>query len=206
MQLKLKLLIFAVVLGITLGVAIYGVLYVQDKQEVSYFQSLAKTRPDGQTYVDALFEARSQLKDKDKTNDFAAYANIGVSLNILGEKKEALERYEKALALDPTSLLVLNNMADIYSDLGKYDKAEAYWLKLTQLYPDKTMFWRSLGYLYRYRLQKPSYEIEEFFKKGLSATNNAPDLINWLVSYFMETGNNAKFAEYANLLNEQAKP
>lgn len=204
-MLKQKLLVLAVLLGILLGVAIYGVFYLQDKREVSYFQSLAKSRVDGQTYVDELFTARSQLKDKDKTNDFVGYASLGVNLNILGEKQEALTYYKKALAIDSASLLVLNNMADIFSDLGQYDKAEQYWLKLTEFYPDKTMFWRSLGYLYRYRLQKSSQEIEEFFKTGLSATNNNPDLINWLISYFEETGNNAKFAEYANMLVRKPK-
>lgn len=201
MQFKQKIIIVVVSLGILLGVAIYGVLYLQDKREVSYFQSLATARPDGQTYVDELFKARSQLKDKDKANDFAGYVSLGVNLNILGEKREALTYYEKALAIDPDSLLVLNNMADMFSDLGQYDKAEAYWLKLTQLYPNKTMFWRALGYMYRYRLQKSPQEIEEFFKQGLSITNNDPDLIHWLISYFQETGNNEKFAEYANLLN-----
>lgn len=202
---KQKIIILVVSLGILLGVATYGALYLQDKREITYFKSLATIRPDGQTYVDELFKARVSLKDKDKTNDFAAYANIGVNLNILGEKQEALAYYQKALAIDPASLLVLNNVADIYSDLGQYDKAEAHWLKLTQLYPDKTMFWRSLGYLYRYRLQKSSQDIEEFFKKGLFATNNDADLITWLISYFEETGNNAKFAEYANLLNAKRK-
>ncbi|TSD04585.1 MAG: hypothetical protein Greene071421_71 [Parcubacteria group bacterium Greene0714_21] len=205
MMLKQKLIILVVFFGILLGFAFYGASYLEDKREVSYFQSLANTRPDGQTYVDELFTARSQLKDKDKANDFAGYVSLGVNLNILGQKQEALGYYQKGLVIDPTNLLVLNNMAGIFSDLGQYDKAEAYWLKLTELYPDKTMFWRSLGYLYRYRMQKSSQEIEEFFKKGLSATNNDADLITWLISYFEETLNNEKFAEYANLLNAKLK-
>ena len=199
--LKQKIIILALSIGILLGFAIYGVAYIQDKREAAYFQNLESKREDGALYVEQLFKARAELQDHDKTNDFAAYANTGVALNILGEKQEALTYYQKALAIDPASLLVLNNMADIFSDLGKYDKAEAYWLKLTQLYPDKTMFWRSLGYLYRYRMHKSSQEIEGFFKKGLSATNNNADLITWLISYFEETRNNEKFAEYANLLN-----
>ena len=205
MQFKQKIIILVVFIGILLGFALYGASYLEDKRQVSYFQSLANTRSDGQPYVDELLKARSQLKNKDTTNDFAGYVSLGVNLNILGEKQEALTYYQKALAIDPVSLLVLNNMADIFSDLGQYDNAEAYWLKLTQLYPDKTMFWRSLGYLYRYRLQKSSQEIEDFFKKGLSATNNSPDLISWLISYFEETRNNEKFAEYANLLNAKRK-
>jgi tetratricopeptide (TPR) repeat protein len=199
---KILLATLFVIVGIG---AFFGFQYVQDQKELRYFEGLAAKRPDGATYVEQLLRARKDLEDDNKDNDFTAYVNIGVNLNIFGEKQEALKWYEKALLIDPESLLVLNNMADIYSDLGQYDKAEAYWLKLTELYPDKTMFYRSLGYLYWYRMQKSPQEIEALFKKGLEATENDPDLLNWLISYFSETGNNAKFAEYANLLNAGKK-
>ncbi|MDO8474028.1 MAG: hypothetical protein Q7S62_00515 [bacterium] len=185
--------------------AFFGIQYVQDQKELRYFEGLAAKRSDGSQFVEQLLKARKDLKDSNKDNDFAAYANIGVNLNIFGEKAEALQWYGKALLIDPESLLVLNNVADIYSDLGQYDKAEQNWLKLTELYPDKTMFYRSLGYLYWYRMQKSPQDIEALFKKGLAATNNNADLLTWLISYFSETGNNVKFAEYANLLNAGKK-
>lgn len=200
----MKRIIF-VLLFLAAGTGFFAVRYVQDQREVRYFQGLAERHPDGATFVEQLLKARQDLKDKNKDNDFAAYANIGVNLNILGEKQEALKWYEKALAIDSANLLVLNNMAGIFSDLGNYDKAEEYWLKLTQLYPDNTMFYRSLGYLYWYRMQKSPEAIEALFKKGLEATDNNIDLLTWLISYFSETGNNVKFAEYANLLNAGKK-
>ncbi|OHA69138.1 MAG: hypothetical protein A3J57_00365 [Candidatus Wildermuthbacteria bacterium RIFCSPHIGHO2_02_FULL_49_12b] len=183
----------------------FGFQYVQDQKEVRYFEGLAAKRTDGAQFVEQLLKARQDLKDGNTGNDFAAYVNIGVNLNIFGEKEEALKWYEKALLMDPESLLVLNNVADIYSDLGQYDKAEQNWLELTRLYPDKTMFYRSLGYLYWYRMQKSPQDIEALFKRGLEATDNDLDLLNWLVSYFLETGNNIKFVEYANTLNAPRK-
>jgi tetratricopeptide (TPR) repeat protein len=200
--LLLKNPIALVVLFAVAGIgAFFGFQYVQNQKELRYFEGLAAKRPDGAVYVEQLLKARQELKDKDAGNDFAAYTNIGVNLNIFGEKEEALKWYEKALLIDPESLLVLNNVADIYSDLGNYDKAEQNWLKLTELYPDKTMFYRSLGYLYWYRMQKSPQDIEALFKKVLETTDNNTDLLTWLISYFSETGNNVKFAEYANLLN-----
>lgn len=191
----------AVVLLIAGVGAFLGFQYMQDQKELRYFEGLAAKRQDGAVYVEQLLKARQELKDGNKDNDFAALISMGVNLNIFGEKEEALKWYEKALLVDPESLLVLNNVADIYSDLGQYDKAEQNWLELTRLYPDKAMFYRSLGYLYWYRMQKSPQDIEALFKRGLEATGNDPDLLNWLVSYFLETGNNIKFAEYANLLN-----
>lgn len=195
----------AVVLLIAGVGSFLGFQYLQDQKELQYLEGLAAKRQDGATYVEQLLKTRQELQDKNKDNDFTAQVSMGVNLNILGEKEEALKWYEKALLVDPESLLVLNNMADIYSDLGQYDKAEQNWLKLIGLYPDKTMFYRSLGYLYWYRMQKSPQDIEALFKRGLGATDNDPDLFNWLISYFLETGNNVKFAEYANRLNAQGK-
>ena len=205
--LLLKNPVIVAALFVIAGVGVFfGLQYMQDQKELRYFEGLAAKRPDdGSQFVEQLLKARQDLRDRNKDNDFAAYANIGVNLNIFGEKEEALKWYEKAFSIDPESLLVLNNMADIYSDLGKYDKAEQNWLKLTELYPDKTMFYRSLGYLYWYRMQKSPQDIEALFKRGLEATSNNTDLLTWLISYFSETGNNVKFAEYANLLNAGKK-
>ena len=195
----IALVILLVIAG---GGVFFGLQYMQDQKELRYFEKLVSKRPDdGAQFVEQLLKARQDLRDRNKDNDFSAYANIGVHLNIFGEKEEALKWYEKAFSIDPESLLVLNNMADIYSDLGNYDKAEQNWLKLTELYPDKTMFYRSLGYLYWYRMHKSPQDIEALFKRGLEATNSNSDLLTWLISYFSETGNNVKFAEYANMLN-----
>lgn len=185
--------------------AFVGFRYLQDRQEVQYLRSLEIKRADGAMYVDQLLKARQELADTNADNDFAALTSMGVNLNILGEKERALEWYEQALAKDPQNILVLNNMADIYSDLRQYDRAEGKWLNIIRLYPDKTMFYRSLGYLYWYRMQKSPQDIEALFKGGLEATENDPDLLNWLLSYFLETGNNGKFVEYTNILNAQRK-
>lgn len=197
-----KIIVIVLIAGIGI---FFSFQYIQDQQELRYLKSLAAKRQDGATYVEQLLKARQELQDKNKDNDFAALISMGVNLNILGEKKEALKWYEKALLIDASSILVLNNVADIYSDLGQYDKAEEKWLELISLYPNKTMFYRSLGYLYWYRMQKSPQDIEALFKRGLETAENDPDLLNWLISYFLETGNNIKFAEYANLLNAQSK-
>lgn len=169
--------------------------------EVAFLQSLVDKHPEGETYVGDLLKAREELGDEDGSNDFSATLQMGVNLNFLGEKEMALEWYQKALEQDPTNLLALNNIANLYGELGQYDKAEETWLLLIDTYPDKTQFWRNLGYFYQYRLRKFPQEIEAFFKRGLEATNNSPDLITWLMGYFQEIGNNEKWVEYANLLN-----
>jgi len=204
-KVTLKTIIFAL-LFLILGAALtVGFLFYQDKKETEYFKSLVKNHPEAEKFVEELLKAKGELKDNQKENDFSALLRIAVNLNLLGDKKLALRYYEKTLKKDPKNFLALNNVANLYSDLGDYQKAEEYFLRLISYYPDKTMPYRSLGYLYRYRLNKTPAEIEEFFKKGLEATNNHPDLLSWLIAYFQEIGDNYRFVKYANLIQEKSQ-
>ena len=197
---KLVLILLAVLIS-TGGVFLF--FYWQDQKEISFIKGLASQHPEGETFVAEILKARQELKDSNPKNDFSAYLRLGVNFNNLGEKQKALEFYNKALKTDSKSILALNNIAEIYSDSGDYKKAEEYFLKLVEYYSDKTDFYRKLGYLYQYRLNKTPVEIETFFKQGLEKTGNNADLITWLISYFQEIGDNEKFVEYTNLLAEK---
>jgi len=197
---KLVLILLAVLIS-TGGVFLF--FYWQDQKEISFIKGLASQHPEGKTFVAEILKARQELKDSNPKNDFSAYLRLGVNFNNLGEKQKALEFYNKALRTDSKSILALNNIAEIYSDSGDYKKAEEYFLKLVEYYSDKTDFYRKLGYLYQYRLNKTPVEIETFFKQGLEKTGNNVDLITWLISYFQEIGDNEKFVEYTNLLAEK---
>ena len=194
---KLVLILIAVLILIG-GVFLF--FYWRDQKEISFINGLASQHPEGKTFVAEILKARQELKDSNPKNDFSAYLRLGVNFNNLGEKQKALEFYNKALRTDSKSILALNNIAEIYSDSGDYKKAEEYFLKLVEYYSDKTDFYRKLGYLYQYRLNKTPVEIETFFKQGLEKTGNNADLITWLISYFQEIGDNEKFVEYTNLL------
>ena len=169
------------------------------------YESLKDRHPRGDEFVQGILNALDDLEDEDSINDLNALLAMGANLNLLEEKEEALEWYGKALLLDLTNITALNNIANIYSDLARYEESETAWLTLLEAYPNRVPAYRSLGYLYQFRLLKSPEEIEALFLKGLEATNNHFDLFNWLISYFLETGNNEKFVEYANLLNASSK-
>lgn len=170
----------------------------QNNRETAWIKSLQDNHPQGEEFVAELLKAREELNDKNVDNDLSAQLRMGVYLNLLEEKEKALEWYGKVLKTDATNTLALNNIANIYTDLGWYEKAETTWLTLIAAYPGETSFYRSLGYLYRFRLEKSPAEIEALFVRGLDATDNDGDLVGWLLAYFEETGNNEKWVEYAN--------
>jgi tetratricopeptide (TPR) repeat protein len=196
----LKKLIVIVSLVFVSAAGIFVFWFWRENQEINLIKSLAVRHPDGQNFVEEILQAKKDLIDFDLKNDLAALIKRGVNYNLLGEKQKALDDYQRALKISPDNLLVLNNLAEIYNDWAEFQKSEEYFLKLLEFYPQNTLAWRKLGYLYWYRLNKTPTEIENFFKSGLAKTNNSPDLLSWLASYFQEIGDNQKFVEYANRL------
>jgi tetratricopeptide (TPR) repeat protein len=185
-----------------------NVVETEDSQAIDdeYLKKIAANHPEGETYVAAMVQARALLEDDDTSNDLSAVLDIATYLDLLGEKERALGWYQGALDIDATNIVALNNAANILDELGMYAESETVWLALLEIYPDRVPAYRSLGYLYRFRLGKSPGEIEDFFQTGLQATNNNVDLITWLVAYYMEIGDNARFAKYANLLNASSQP
>ena len=80
----------------------------------------------------------SKMKRKLKTKDDSFLLNaLAYSLNELGNPQEAIEYYEKALAIDqtvygenhPEVAVVLNNMGTAFEEIGDYRKAIRYYRK-----------------------------------------------------------------------------
>lgn len=171
----------------------------------AYLEGLKDRHPRGEEYVQDILASLAEVEDEKKENYLSAFLNIAANLNLLKEQEEALRWYGQALSLDGDNVVALNNIANIYDEMGRYEDSEKAWLVLIEAHPERVPSWRSLGYLYRYRLNKSPEEIEAFFQQGLEATNNHPDLITWLISYFQEIGDNERFAKYANLLNASSQ-
>jgi tetratricopeptide (TPR) repeat protein len=55
----------------------------------------------------------------------ASYTNLAAVSGVEGKRDEAIQLYERALQLDPTSFDALNGIATIYDGQGEYDKAHA---------------------------------------------------------------------------------
>ena len=62
--------------------------------------------------------------------------NKGVALDDLGRHEEAIEYYDRLLAIDPTEVNALNNKGVALAELGKYQEAIEYFDKALAIDPN----------------------------------------------------------------------
>jgi protein O-mannosyl-transferase len=93
--------------------------------------------------------------------------NLGQAYQDAQRLPEAIQEYERALAIKPDIYAAYSNMAAIYLDQKQLDKGEEMLLKVTSLAPDFTEGFINLGVLY-IRKQEPD--------KALTAINRALEI------------------------------
>lgn len=206
-------IVFVVIAGI--GLVLYRfipILIPKTPDDATIFAQVKEQIKDRQIeqkdkYVKGIEERIEQLKNKDKNDDINALVYTAVYYNNLGEKELALGYYKRALEKDPKNRIARANLASIYEDMSLWENAEEQYLKLLNDYPSYIPGYRSIAYLYQYRFPSPDTKILPIFEKGLNATKNHPDLLNWLIAYYQEAGRPEKAVpfsmELARQLNQQ---
>ncbi|KUK66599.1 MAG: hypothetical protein XD85_0109 [Parcubacteria bacterium 34_609] len=129
-------------------------------------------------------------------------ALIAVGKANKGDKEGALADYLRLLEEYPNDLLLLNNTAVLYSDMGQWNKSEEYYLRLLEAYPGFVQGYRMLAYLYQYRFDNGEEKALALIEDGLSKTNNNPDLIRWLIGYYTEIGDEEMRNYYLEMVGE----
>ena len=119
-----------------------------------------------------------------------------------GDKEGALADYLSLLEEYPNDLLLLNNTAVLYSDMGDWEKSEEYYLRLLEAYPTLTQGYRMLAYLYQYRFDDGEAKALALIEEGLIKTDNDPNLIRWLIGYYTEKDNEEMKDYYLEMIGE----
>ena len=111
----------------------------------------APAYPNLATYIYALHhdgkEATKYLRKAIELNpkDVTAYHHLGIILNILGNRDEAIENLRQAIELDPGYAIAYYHLGSIYKDMSKYDKAIKKFDKAIELDPKYTLAYNNLG-------------------------------------------------------------
>ncbi len=120
-----------------------------------------------------------------------------------GKKQEALTQYLALEKDNPSDLMLLNNIADIYSDMSNWTKSEEYYKKLLAAHPDYINGYRMLAYLYQYRFNNDEAKIKALIDDGLAKNNNDQSLLGWIVDYYQQKNEGDKALPYSKLLINQ---
>jgi Flp pilus assembly protein TadD len=99
---------------------------------VKYLKRAAKLAPNDQRIWNNLGLAQSELgKFRDAYKSFARVAgefnghlNVAIRLENHGSSDEAIKHLEKALALQPTSTVVLTQLVGLYERIGRHERAD----------------------------------------------------------------------------------
>lgn len=103
------------------------------KWTVEYPDMPEQLRTKHQTILDENLEAL-----KDAPDDAQILFEIAFRYQQLGDLKSAKKYYEETLKGSPSDVVSLNNLANIYEGVGKYDKAADLMMRLYEITPNST--------------------------------------------------------------------
>jgi tetratricopeptide (TPR) repeat protein len=137
----------------------------QKQQPVTY----TPAAPPVQMQIDKL-----QLAAKQSPGSAAAWIDLGNALMDVQRYAEAVDAYDKALALDPKNVNVLVDQGTCYRGIGKFEKAVEQYRKALKIDPRFPNAYRNLGVVLTSDLHRNKEGIQAF-QKYLEIVPNAQD-------------------------------
>ena len=107
-----------------------------------------------------------------KINDqyHPSYSNLAKCLTELNEREDAIKYLNKCLLIKPDFLEGINNLANIYSNIGNFEKAISLYLKI--LKTDRNHFQINLNIAIAFFMGKDIIQAERYFKIAESINKN----------------------------------
>jgi Flp pilus assembly protein TadD len=103
-----------------------------DKQAIKWYQKALKFTPDDRRIMNNLGLALGRrgefAKAKEQfvkaVGEHGAYLNLGFIYSQQGRYQQAIEQFEAALKLQPSSLVTMNSLAQVYNRVGRARESE----------------------------------------------------------------------------------
>jgi tetratricopeptide (TPR) repeat protein len=143
---------------------------------------------------------------KDNPGDMENWFQLGTNRKALGDLLGAKKALQIAAQLNKLSSTVMNNLGDVYQELGEYDKAEAAFLQMIERDKSISDGYIKLSQFYLATKYKPSEEAEKVLFEGLNApVIDSGAIILALAEFYDETGQTEKALEYYKKVEEIQK-
>jgi len=201
-----KVIIAVIVLVLVIGTGIF-IYYLKNlpSQELQELLSL----PQGAVLTEEQqmkFDAAITVLKKNIDNPQALIALAQVRYDIQ-DLDGAINVYSRALEIQPTDTLILNNLADIYVQKEEYEKAAEFYLRIIEHTPKWMNAYRNLATIYKYHLKDKYLDMEQLLLRGIKIIKDfegeAPvDLYSLLAVFYDETGNIEKAIENYEIVVE----
>jgi tetratricopeptide (TPR) repeat protein len=185
---KKKLIVLIMV--VLLVIAVAGYYYIYKNKKVETLNNNQEQQNNSQTQNTEETDLRTKI-----------LTIVGIANE--GKSQEALNQYLALEKENPNDLMLLNNIADLYSDMSNWAKSEEYYRKLLSSNPTYINGYRMLAYLYQYRFNDDEAKIKALIDDGLTKTNNDQSLLSWIIDYYQQKDEGDKALPYSKLLTEQ---
>lgn len=185
-----KTQIILIVSAIILIGVVFGLFWLAFTAEERAMTKASKEHAQGEKFLQQYLEAKEKIK-KDP-EDFGAYFEIGFVKAEFKDYPGAAEAYKKSYALNPNSLVALNNLAGVYIKMKEYSKAEETYLESINKFSDYVQSYYGIIDLYQNYLTERKSQIEPILLKALSGLPNDQNLLSLLAGYYRDTKQNDK--------------
>ena len=136
---------------------------------------------------DTLEELNLQYtKIQEDDHIYIRWINIGILKKRLNDLEGTEEAWQTAISINPDQSLAFGNLADLYLfNLGQYEKAEEYYLKVLSMRQDNYTYYIGLVTLYRYNMTEKVDLIENIMIEGAEINpGEAENYYMYLANYF----------------------
>jgi len=125
-------------------------------------------------------------KIQEEDHVYIRWINIGILKKRLNDFKGTEEAWQDAISYDSEQSLAFGNLADFYLfNLGQYEKAEEYYLKVLGMRQDNYTYYVGLVSLYRYNMIEKANLIESIMVDGAEINpGEAGTYYMYLSNYF----------------------
>ena len=124
---------------------------------------------------------------------------IGNLRQLLGDRRGAIAAYEQSLKLQENNVLGNRNMAEVYVQLGDYEKAARnFELAIGRNFADPDLYLK-LALLYEQKLNRPDLA-EVTYRQGLNYAAQNREYLSSLAAFYKQQGKWEQYREYAREL------
>ena len=139
-----------------------------------------------------IYRTRIEKLTADLVLDSSAVGNwidLGIQRKGIGDYEGAREVWEYVNRISPMNNVSFFNLGDLYHFyLKDFEKAEQNFIISKQNNPSYTAVYRALHELYKYSYKQNTSSAVDILLEGLENTDNNPDLMILLASYYKENG------------------
>lgn len=171
------------------------------------YEQLAKSNPRGTEFLGYINAAFDKLSNSDKSDDEAAYLDIGFYKNELGDSQGGIQAYEAGITRFPKDETMIANLAHLFEDTKDYTNSEKEFQYLINVDPHNIRAYTDLADLYSlYIPAKKSLIPQLLVDNGLKYNPNEENLELYIADYYRANGDAAQaIAYYQKILVQDPK-